>query len=162
MQLHNLKVPDGARKRRKIVGRGPGSGHGKTSCKGFNGQNARAGRGVRRGYEGGQMSLIQRIPKRGFNSKNPTVYQEVNLENLTRFKEGTVITADLLKSHGLIKQLFHPYKILGMGDIKKPLTVQAYNFSKSAEEKIVKAGGKVETITLSDVRNHFSPEEKSK
>ena len=91
MFIHELKSPDGSHKRRKIVGRGKGSGHGKTSGKGFNGQNARSGRATRLGHEGGQMSLIRRLPKVGFNSKRPIFYQVVKLANLTRFEEGTVI-----------------------------------------------------------------------
>lgn len=142
MQLHELKAPRGAHKRRKIVGRGPGSGHGKTSGKGHKGQKSRAGRATMRGSEGGQMSLLRRLPKVGFRSKRPVIYQLVNLKDLTRFKEGAVIDADFLKSHGLVKSTNRPIKVLGEGEIKKPLTVQANRFSKSAEEKIVKAGGK--------------------
>lgn len=146
MQIHAIKAPVGARKRRKIVGRGQGSGHGKTSGRGHKGQKARSGRATILGIEGGQMPLIRRLPKVGFNSKNPTIHQLVNLESLSRFKEGTVINADFLKSHGLIKSAWKTYKILGNGELKKPLTVHAHQFSKSAEEKITKAGGKAELI----------------
>ncbi len=146
MQLHELKAPKGARKRRKIVGRGPGSGHGKTSCRGQKGQRARSGRGPILGSEGGQMALIKRLPKFGFTSKSPILYQIVNLKNLTRFKEGSVINGDFLKSHGLIKDTFRPFKILGEGEIKKPLVIHAHYFSKSAQDKITKAGGKAEVI----------------
>lgn|SRR3989338_4146768 len=146
MQLHQLQPARGAKHRRKIVGRGKGSGHGKTSGKGHKGQNARSGRGIIMGLEGGQMPLIRRIPKLGFRSKRPLVYQLVALQDLSRVKEGTVIDAAFLLSHDLIKNPFKPYKILGDGDIKKPFTIKAYSFSKSAEEKIVKAGGKIEII----------------
>lgn len=146
MQLHELKPPRGAVKRRKIVGRGPGSGSGKTSGTGHKGQRSRSGRGIMRGSEGGQMSLLRRLPKVGFRSKNPIIYQFVNLKDLNRFKEGAVINAEFLKSHGLVKSLNRPVKILGEGDVKKAFTVQADRFSKSAEEKIVKAGGKAEII----------------
>ncbi|MDP2653843.1 MAG: 50S ribosomal protein L15 [Candidatus Omnitrophota bacterium] len=147
MQLHQLLAPKGATKRRKIVGRGRGSGHGKTSCKGHKGQNARKGRGILGQLEGGQMPLIRRLPKVGFRSKRPLVYQEVNLEELTKFKAGSVVDARTLKAKGLIKNIFKPFKILGDGDLKNALTVHAYSFSKTAAEKIQKAGGKLETVT---------------
>ncbi len=146
MQIHDLKSPPGSRKRRKIVGHGPGSGHGKTSCKGHKGQRCRSGRGIILGLEGGQMPLIRRLPKFGFRAKRHKYFQLVNLESLTRFKEGAVVNADFLKSHGLIKDISKPIKILGDGDIKKPLVVHAHCFSKGAEEKIVKAGGRAEVI----------------
>jgi len=146
MFIHELRAPKVARKRKKIVGRGRGSGYGKTAGRGTKGQNARSGRGVILGSEGGQMSLIRRIPKVGFNSKCPIVYQIVNLKTLTRFKEGTVVDAAFLKSHNLISSLRKPFKILGDGEIKKPLVCYAHSFSKSAEDKIVKAGGKAEKI----------------
>ncbi len=150
MFLHDLKSPKGSRKRRKIVGRGQGSGHGKTSCKGMNGQNCRSGRAVILGSEGGQMSLIRRLPKVGFRSKNPIFYQVVKLDSLKKIKEGTVVDAAYLKSHGLIRSLNRPFKILGEGELKKALIVHANAFSKSAEEKIVQAGGKIETIVKSE------------
>ena len=146
MYLHELKSPPCSRKRRKIVGRGPGSGHGKTSCRGQKGQNSRSGRGILLGLEGGQMPLIRRLPKVGFRSKRPVIYQLVTLESLSRIKEDTVINAEFLKSRGLIKSIFRPIKILGDGELKKPLMVQAHSFSKSAQEKIAKAGGKAEII----------------
>ena len=146
MQLHELKSPIGSRKRRKIVGRGRGSGHGKTSCRGQKGQGARSGRGILGSLEGGQMPLIRRLPKVGFRSKRPILYQVVNLEQLNRFKDGTVVTPELLKTEGLIKSYNKPFKILGDGDIKKSLTVRTLSVSKSAQEKITKAGGKVEMI----------------
>ena len=147
MQIHQLKSPVGSRKRRKIVGRGRGSGHGKTSCRGQKGQLARSGRATILGIEGGQMPLIKRLPKVGFRSKRPMVYQVVNLDSLGRFKEGAVINADSLKSHGLIRDVADPIKILGDGDLKKPVTIQAHRFSKSAQAKIEKAGGKAEIVS---------------
>ena len=98
------------------------------------------------GLEGGQMPLIRRLPKFGFKSKNHKFYQLVNLNSLTRFKEGSIINSEFLKSHGLIRNAFDPVKILGDGDLKKPLTIQAHSFSKSAQEKIIKSGGKAEVI----------------
>ena len=145
MQLHDLKPPKGSRKRRKIVGRGKGSGRGKTSGRGFNGQNSRSnGRTLVGGLEGGQMPLIRRIPKVGFRSKRPILNQVVRLERLNQFENGTVINAELLKAQGLIKSLNKPFKILGDGSIKKSLVVQVQSISKTAEDKIIKAGGKIE------------------
>ncbi len=160
MHLHDLKAPHGSRKRRKIVGRGQGSGHGKTSCRGHDGTGQRPGRGLLLGLEGGQMPLIRRIPKVGFRCKRPMVYQVVNLASLSRFKEGSIIDAEFLKSHGLIKSSKRPFKILGEGDISKPIVVQVNSISKSAEEKIVKAGGKIEIISKRDAS--LAIEDKSK
>lgn len=147
MQIHELQVPQRARKRKRIVGRGPGSGRGKTSGRGHGRkQIARSGRGIIPSLEGGQMPLIRRMPKVGFRSHRPLFYQPVNLSQLTRFKSGAVVDADSLKEKGLIKNIYKPYKILGGGELKHALTVQAYSFSKAASEKIIKAGGKVETV----------------
>ena len=146
MFLHEIKSPDGSRKRRKIVGRGRGSGHGKTSCRGQKGQKSRSGRGILGQLEGGQMPLIRRLPKIGFRSKRPILYQVVNLDHLSRFKAGTLVDARTLKGKGLIKNIYRPFKILGVGELTAALTVQAYSFSKSAAEKITKAGGKTQTI----------------
>ncbi len=146
MQINDIRAPKGAKKRRKIVGRGPGSGHGKTSCRGHKGQRARSGRGIILGSEGGQMPLIRRIPKMGFRSKTHKYYQLVNLVSLTRFKEGSVINGEFLKSHGLIKNAVQPFKILGDGELKKSFVIHAHAFSKNAQEKIVSVGGKVEII----------------
>lgn len=146
MLLHELKSPKGSRKRGRIVGRGPASGSGKTSGRGDNGQKSRSGRGVGLFSEGGQMALIRRLPKVGFRSKRPILNQVVNLERLTKFKSGTVITAKLLKEKGLISSLNKPFKILGDGDIKNALTIQAPYVSKTAHDKIVKAGGTIEII----------------
>ena len=146
MQLHELKSPVGSRKRRKIVGRGRGSGHGKTSCRGENGQLKRGHR-LLISTEGGQMPLIRRIPKLGFRSKSPLLHQTVNLDDLSRkFDKGSTVTGELLKSKGLIKSMNHSFKILGDGEIKKPLTVQTQYISKTAQDKIIKAGGKVELV----------------
>lgn len=146
MNLNELKPPRGAHKRRKIVGRGKGSGHGKTSCRGHNGQNARSGGGTRPGFEGGQMPLARRIPKRGFNVKRSLDYQVVNLKSLTRFKEASVITPEFLLEKGLIHDKFGLIKILGDGEVSKSLIIKAHSFSQAAAEKIKKAGGSVELI----------------
>jgi len=146
MFLHELKSPKGSNKHKKPVGRGQGSGSGKTSGRGTKGQKSRAGRAVIHGLEGGQMPLIRRLPKFGFRRKNPTIYQIVNIENLGKFKENDVITPAILKERGLIKSAYKVIKILGAGEIKKPLTIQAHSFSKSAEEKIKQAGGKTEIL----------------
>ena len=154
MFVHELKGPKGSRKRRKIVGRGQGSGHGKTSCRGQKGQGARSGRGIILGLEGGQMPLIRRLPKVGFRTKRPLLYQVVKISDFKKFKEGTTIDGQFLKSQGLIKSINKPFKILGDGELKKPFTVHAFSFSKSAEEKIVKAGGKIERITKDSLREN--------
>ena len=146
MQLHQVRSPLGSRKHKKIVGRGRGTGHGKRSGRGQTGQNSRSGRGVILGYEGGQMSLLRRLPKVGFNSKWPNAYQIVNVESLNRFADGALVNPEMLKEAALIKNVRRPVKILSSGDIAKKLTVQAHRFSKSAEEKIVKAGGKTQVI----------------
>ncbi|MDQ0340205.1 large subunit ribosomal protein L15 [Caldalkalibacillus uzonensis] len=146
MKLHELKPAPGSRKERKRVGRGIGSGTGKTAGRGTKGQNARSGGGVRPGFEGGQMPLYRRLPKRGF--KNPTrkEYAVVNLGTLNRFEEGTTVTPELLKETGVVKNLKDGLKILGEGDLKVKLTVKANKFSQSAIEKIEAAGGKTEVI----------------
>ena len=148
MQAHQLRSPEGSRKRKKIVGRGRGTGRGKRSGRGQTGQNSRSGRGVMLAYEGGQMSLLRRLPKVGLNSKWPAKYQVVNCESLNKFEDGTVVTPELLKSHDLIRSLLQPIKILSVGDLKKKLTVQAHRFSKPAADKITKAGGTVEILGL--------------
>ena len=147
MQLHELRGPRGARKRRKIVGRGKGSGHGKTSCRGHGRhQRARSGRGILRQLEGGQMPLIRRLPKVGFRSKRPVLYKLVKLESLAVFKSGTVVNAKILKERGLIRSIYKPFKVLGDGALNNAITVEAYSFSQSATDKIVKAGGKAVVI----------------
>jgi large subunit ribosomal protein L15 len=146
MQLHQIRSPLGSRKRKRIVGRGRGSGHGKRSGKGQTGQNSRAGRGVMSAYEGGQMRLLRRLPKVGFNSKWPDDFQIVHLESLNRFKDGTTVNPELLKTEKLIRSLRRPVKVLSDGTITKKLTVVAHRFSKTAADAIAKAGGKTQLI----------------
>lgn len=145
MGLHNLKAPLGSHKRKKLLGRGSSSGHGKTSTRGSKGQTSRAGRDFYPGFEGGQMPLIRKIPKRGFVSKFKKEFQLVNLKDLMRIKESE-ITLELLEGHGLIKDKDRPVKILGEGEVKNAITVQAHAFSGKALEKIKNAGGKIELV----------------
>jgi large subunit ribosomal protein L15 len=146
MKLHELKPAEGSRHARKRVGRGYGSGLGKTSGRGQKGQKARSGGGVRPGFEGGQMPLIQRLPKRGF--KNPTrkEYAIVNVETLNRFAEGTEVTPELLLAERVIRKLNDGVKILGDGKLERKLTVKAHKFSDSAKQAIEAAGGTAEVI----------------
>lgn len=144
MKLHDLRPAEGAKKDRKRVGRGGKRGY--TSGRGAKGQNARTGGGVRPGFEGGQTPLFRRLPKRGFTNIWATNYAEVNLKSLERFDAGTVITPELLKEEGVIEKFLDGVKILGSGELSKPLTVKAHSFSKSAVEKIESAGGKAEVI----------------
>ncbi len=146
MQLHQVRSPKGSRKPKIIVGRGRGSGHGKRCGKGQTGQNSRAGRGVMSAYEGGQMRLLRRLPKVGFNSKWPTEYQIVSINSLNCFTDGMTVNPEVLKSQRLIKTLRRPVKILSEGSISKKLTVVAHRFSKTASEAITKAGGKTQVI----------------
>lgn len=146
MKLQDIKSPPGANKRTKRVGRGPGSGRGKTSTRGHKGQKSRSGGGVRPGFEGGQMPLQRRIPKRGFTNIFKKEYAILNIKDLNRFDNGTEITPELLKSSGLISNLKDGVKILGDGELEKQLTVKAHKISKQAEEKISARGGKVEVI----------------
>lgn len=139
--LNRLRAPRGAKKRRKVVGRGRGSGHGKTSGRGHKGANARASGGTRPGFEGGQMPLIRRIPKRGFTFTPKAKYEIVSLERLGQFPSGTEITPESLLQARLVRKKDKPVKILGDGELKHPLTIKAHAFSKSALEKIKKAGG---------------------
>lgn len=143
--LHNIKVPYGAHKSRKVRGRGPGSGHGKTACRGHKGQRSRAGRDFYLGFEGGQMPLIRRVPKRGFTSKFKKEYQIVNIKDLERIDEKN-ISLGLLQEKGLIKNSRELVKILGEGEIKGAVVIQAHAFSKNAIEKITGAGGKAEIV----------------
>ena len=144
--LHELKPVEGARHSRKRLGRGTGSGTGKTAGKGNKGQNARSGGGVRPGFEGGQMPLFQRLPKRGFNNFNRKEYAVVNLKDLNKFEDGTVVTPELLLENNVIKKVSSGVKVLSQGELEKKLTVKAHKFSKSAQEAIEKAGGTVEVI----------------
>ena len=146
MYIHELSPAEGSKKDVKRVGRGHGSGWGKTSGKGHKGQNARSGGGVRPGFEGSQMPLARRIPKRGFNNIFAAKMAAVNVSSLEIFKEGTEVDAELLLASGLVKNIDNGVKILGNGEITKNLTVKADAFSASAKEKIEKAGGKAEVM----------------
>lgn len=146
MKLHELKSAEGTRKTRNRVGRGMSSGNGKTSGRGHKGQKARSGGGVRLGFEGGQMPLFQRLPKRGFTNIHRTEYSIVNLETLNRFEEGTEVTPELLLESGVVSKLRAGIKVLGNGNIEKKLTVKAHKFSASAKEAIEAAGGQTEVI----------------
>lgn len=147
MKLHELQPNYGSVKVSKRIGRGPGSGNGKTAGKGHKGQNARSGGGVRPGFEGGQLPLFRRLSKRGFNNYNfRTVYATVNIGDLERFEEGTVVTPELLKETGLIKKELDGVKVLGNGELTKKLTVKAAKFSDAAKTKIENIGGKTEVI----------------
>ena len=146
MKLHELRAVPGATKAPKRKGRGTATGQGKTAGRGMNGQKSRSGGGVRPGFEGGQMPLYRRIPKRGFTNIWRTEYTVLNVEDLDRFEEGTVVTPELIKEAGMAKQVKDGIKILGNGNIEKNLTVQAHKFSKTAVEKIEAAGGKAEVI----------------
>jgi large subunit ribosomal protein L15 len=147
VKLHELQPVAGAKKAPTRKGRGPGSGNGKTGGRGHKGQNARAGGGVRPGFEGGQMPLSRRIPKRGFNNKDfAKKYTEVNVAALNIFEDGTVVNGELLIEKGLVKKLYDGVSVLGNGEITKKLTVQAARFTKTASAKIEAAGGKVEVV----------------
>ncbi len=146
MKLHTLRPAEGSRQKYKRVGRGQGSGHGKLAGRGQKGQGQRSGGGVRLGFEGGQQPLFRRLPKRGFTNVNRREYAIINLNDLNRFEEGTVVTPALLVESGMIKKELSGIKVLGEGTLEKNLTVQAAKFSKSAEEAITSAGGSVEVI----------------
>ena len=146
MKLSELKPPVGSRKKRKRVGRGNGSGHGKTSCRGSKGQNARSGGGVKPGFEGGQMPLTRRLPKRGFKNHFRKDIIAVNLEALSKFEEGAVVDADRLMALGIIKRAGDGIKIRGKGDINCPLKIKVNGISQSAREKIEASVGTVEVI----------------
>lgn len=144
--LNKLRRPLGIKKKKKIVGRGRGSGHGKTSGRGNKGQNSRASGGVRPGFEGGQMPLIRRIPKRGFTFTPKPKFEVISLDRLNQFTSGTEVTPALLKQSRLINRKKFFVKILGDGNLKHPLTIKAHAFSKSALEKIKSAGGQAQEI----------------
>ena len=146
MKLHELRPAEGARKAPKRVGRGTGSGLGRNAGKGEKGQKARTGGGVRLGFEGGQMPLYRRLPKRGFTNIFAKEYSELNVERLNIFEDGTEITPELLLEKGIVKKAKNGVKILGNGELQKKLTVKAAKFTKAAVEKIEAAGGKVEVI----------------
>lgn len=146
MKLHELTPAAGSKKTRTRVGRGLGSGLGKTSGRGQKGQNSRSGGGVRSGFEGGQMPLYRRLPKRGFKNVFAKEYAEVNVSQLNRFEDGETVDPVALIEAGILKNVRDGIRILGNGTLEKKLTVIANGFTKSAEEKIVAAGGKVEVI----------------
>jgi large subunit ribosomal protein L15 len=148
MKQNELKENAGSRHRRKRVGRGPGSGHGKTSGRGNKGQRARSGRGIHSGFEGGQMPLVRRVPKRGFYHLRKREYLQINVEYLNRFEAGEKITPESLKERGLIKGSKNLVKVLGRGELTRKLEVTAHAFSRGAIHKIEAAGGKVEVLGL--------------
>ena len=146
MKLHELKPSEGSRSSRKRIGRGIGSGQGKTAGKGHKGQNARSGGGVRLGFEGGQTPLYRRLPKRGFTNFSRKEYAVVNLDALNRFAEGTEVTPELLIETGVVSNEKAGIKILAKGTLEKKLTVKAHKFSSAAKEAIEAAGGNTEVI----------------
>ena len=146
MKIHELSAVEGATKEVKRVGRGHGSGNGKTAGKGHKGQKARAGRGQRFGFEGGQMPLQRRVPKRGFNNIFAKEFVSVNVNSLNAFEDGAVVDAAALIEKGIIKKEYDGVKILGNGEITKKLTVKATAFSAAAKDKITAAGGKYEVL----------------
>ncbi|OPL11879.1 MAG: 50S ribosomal protein L15 [Firmicutes bacterium ML8_F2] len=146
MRLHDLRPPEGARKEAKRKGRGIGSGLGKTAGRGQKGQKSRSGSGVRRGFEGGQMPYFQRLPKRGFTNIYKQKWNIVNVEDLNKFEEGTIITPEIMQEAGLLNNLRDPLKVLGDGEVDRKLEVHANHFSKQARVKIEAAGGKAEVI----------------
>ena len=147
MKLHSIQQPEGAVRAPKRLGRGTSSGTGKTSGKGHKGQNARSGGGVRPGFEGGQLPLFRRLPKRGFsNAKFKVEYATINVSDLDKFEDGAVVTPELLKEMGIVKKQLAGIKVLGNGELTKKLTVKAAKFSATAVEKIEKMGGKAEEV----------------
>jgi large subunit ribosomal protein L15 len=146
LSINTLKPAGGANRSKKRVGRGMGSGHGKTATRGYNGQLSRAGAGMRPGFEGGQMPLHRRLPKRGFNNLFRKEYLVVNIDKLAVFEADAKVDPQAMKDRGLIKNLRSEIKILGVGDLKHAIHVRAHKFSKSAVEKIERAGGSVEVI----------------
>ena len=147
MSLNNIRPPKGAKHPKKRVGRGPGSGHGKTSSRGHKGAQSRSGHSYKRGFEGGQMPLHRRVPKRGFHNPFRIEYAVVNLDTLSEvFEAGSSVTPDVLRERGLVRQARARIKVLGRGDMTKKLTVQAHKFSGTAAEKIAAAGGTTEVL----------------
>jgi len=146
MRIHDLSPAEGSRKKKKRIGRGPGSGHGKTACRGHKGQKSRSGGGVSPGFEGGQMPLQRRLPKRGFTNIFRKEYSLVNLRDLKGFEPNTTLDAEVLRKAGLIKGAKDGVKLLGYGEINIPLVIRVNRSSKSAREKVEAAGGRVEVI----------------
>ena len=144
MKLHEMKPVEGARKSRNRVGRGMSSGNGKTSARGHNGQNSRSGGGVGPTFEGGQLPLFRRIPKRGFTNINRKEYAVLNLNDLNRFEDGTEVTPEMLKENGIVKNAKSGIKVLGNGTLEKKLTIKAHKFSGSAAKAIEEQGGSYE------------------
>ena len=147
MNLHELKPAAGSRKKRKRIGRGPGSGSGKTAGRGEKGQKSRSGYSAKRGFEGGQMPLHRRLPKRGFTNIFRTEYRILNVAQLNRFEAGSALSPESLQASGMLRKGKQGVKILGNGEIQVALTVKAHKFTKTAVEKIVAAGGKVEILS---------------
>ena len=146
MKLNEMKYNDGARKEIKRLGRGQGSGQGKTAGKGHKGQNARSGGGVAIGFEGGQTPFFKRVPKRGFTNMNRLEYAVINLSDLNRFEEGATVTPELLKEAGLVKKQLDGIKVLANGNLEKKVNVKCHKISETAKAAIEKAGGTVEVI----------------
>lgn len=146
MKLFELKPSEGTTKDAKRKGRGHGSGNGKTAGRGHKGQNARSGGGVRIGFEGGQMPIYRRLPKRGFNNIFAKKYAEINISDLNKFEDGAVVDAQALVEAGIIKKTLDGVKVLGNGNVEKKVTVKAAKFTETAKEKIEAAGGKVEVM----------------
>ena len=148
MRINDLSPAKGSKKKRKRVGRGPGSGHGKTSCRGHKGQKSRSGGGPRLGFEGGQMPLQRRLPKRGFTNIFKKHYSIINVKDLNRFKPNSTLNVEVLKEAGLIKKIKDGIKLLGNGEVSHPVVIRVDRVSKTAKEKVHAAGGKVEMIWM--------------
>ena len=146
MKLHELKAAEGSTRKPKRKGRGTATGQGKTAGRGMNGQNSRSGGGTRLGFEGGQMPIYRRLPKRGFTNIFRKQWTILNIDDLNQFEDGTVVTPELLTEIGLIKQVIDGIKVLGQGELERKVTVKAQKFSKTAIDKIEAAGGKAEVI----------------
>jgi large subunit ribosomal protein L15 len=146
MKINELSPAEGSRKKRKRVGRGPGSGHGKTACRGHKGQKSRSGGGVRPGFEGGQMPLQRRLPKRGFTNIFKKEYNIINIDDLNRFEPDALLDPAAFQRAGLVKKMRNGIKLLGNGELAQPVVVRIHKASKAAKEKVEAAGGKVEII----------------
>lgn len=146
MRINDLSPAKGSKKKRKRIGRGPGSGHGKTSCRGHKGQKSRSGGGPRLGFEGGQMPLQRRLPKHGFTNIFKKHYSIINVKDLNRFKPNSTLNVEILKEAGLVKKIKDGIKLLGNGEISHPVVIRVDRVSRTAKEKIQAAGGQVEVI----------------
>lgn len=147
LKLHDIRPSKGANRKRKRIGRGPGSGSGKTAGKGHKGQKSRSGYSRKIGFEGGQMPLYRRLPKRGFRNIFAKKYSIVNVQDLNCFEEGTTVTPVMVQEQGLIKKIHSGLRILGQGKLEKKLTVQAHHFTQSARQKIEEVGGSIEVLS---------------